>query len=542
MHGLHQVRPRHPADPIIAKPSFPREEGAQRAWATALALLVLAVPLANPDLFWHLSSGRWIWQNGRVPTSDPFSFTRGGEPWRDFEWLFQLAVYGLERAGGLWLLRLVKAALLAACWLPINGLLRDRAVGPTGRCLALAFWAAVVFPQSDLRPDLLSLLFFSILLRRLDRPAEPFPYALPLFILWANVHAGFVFGLLLYAVMGLSCLLERRPFPKSLAVEAAAAVLGTFVNPYGWRVWEVVILHGAQGASISRYVQEWGIPSLRSPMQWSYFAALVLFARLARHHYAVRPPFPLLVGLGAAVASVVSARFGLFFAAAGASFLFTVHPRPQARYALPGLAVLTALMLPAASRLSWARPLTESYVASRAVEFIVREDAVLRGLRMFNTYEWGGYLGWRRPGAPVFGDGRYLFHGQLPEAEAALASAPAFADFVARHRLEAVLIKNYPNRLPTKRRYKDGTETEFLRPWHLFLLPRERWALVYFDRQALLFVDRAKVSADWLYAHEYRWLRPGDEAALADALSRGEVPAEALEAERVRQAAESRPL
>lgn len=499
------------------------------------------MPLANPDLFWHLSSGRWIWDNGRVPTVDPFSFTRGGEPWHDFEWLFQVLVYGLERSGGLWLLRLVKAALLAACWLPVNALLRGRGVEPTGRCLALAFWAAVVFPQSDLRPDLVSLLFFSVLLRRLNKQEAAAYYVIPLFVLWANIHAGFVFGMLLYAAKALERRLDGEPFPRHFLVEVWGGALAvTLANPYSWRVWEVVFLHGAQGATISRYIQEWGGLSLRSPMQWSVHAALVLFAAVAWRHRAKRPLFLVLAALGTAVAASLSARFGLFFAAAGAAFVFSVEPRPEPRRALAGLAVLTGLLALPASRLPWTRPFADSYVATRAVEFVVREDAALGGLRMFNTYEWGGYLGWRRPGSRVFGDGRYLFHDQLPETEAALTSAPAFADFVARHRLDAVLIKNYPNRLPTKRRYQDGREAEFLRPWHLFLLPRERWALVYFDRQALLFVDRAKVPSTWLGAHEYRWLRPGDEDALADALSRDEVPRDALAAEAARQAAVSR--
>ena len=45
-----------------------------------------------------------------------------------------------------------------------------------------------------------------------------------------------------------------------------------------------------------------------------------------------------------------------------------------------------------------------------------------------------------------------------------------------------------------------------------------------------MFVDRAKVPAPWLSEHEYRWLRPDDETARADALARGEIPRAALDA------------
>ncbi len=515
--------------------SFPREEGATRAWAKALALVVLALPLYNPDLFWQLSSGRWIFAHGAVPRADPFSFTRAGEPWVDFEWLFQAAVYAVESIGGLWGLRLFKAALLGACWLPVAGLLKDRGVSANGRALALAFWAAAVLPQSDLRPDLFSLLFFSLLLRRLARDEASWRWSVPLFALWSNLHAGFAFGLCLYAAKLVSLKLERRAAPKALWLEAAAAAAATCLNPFGPRVWEVAVLHGVQGASISRYIQEWGALSLRQPLQWPLHAALAVFAVVAWRRRRELPMFLAVAALPLAALTAASSRFGVFFAAAGAALVFVAWKQPSIRAGLAGLAAFTALAAFPFSRVAWTRPFADTYVAERAVAFVVKEDAVFAPLRLFNTYEWGGYLGWRRPGAKVFGDGRYLFHGQLPEAEAALTSAPAFAEFVARHGLDAVLIKNYPNRLPTKRRYPDGSEREFLRPWHLFLLPRARWALVYFDEQALLFVDRAKVPAAWLASHEYRWLRPGDEDALADALSRGEVPAAAVAAEAARR-------
>src|SRR5205823_1967597 len=127
--------------------------------------------------------------------------------------------------------------------------------------------------------------------------------------------------------------------------------------------------------------------------------------------------------------------------------------------------------------------------------------------------------------------GRYLFHGQLPELQEALTAPEKLADFAARHELDGFLIHDFPATLPTTRVYPDGTRRDFARPWHAVFFPRGRWALVYFDQQALLFVDRARVAPEWLSAHEYRWLRLGDEAARGDALACGEIPAYALAAE-----------
>lgn len=506
-----------------------------RAWAKALALFVLALPLFNPDLFWHLNAGRWVSANGSVPRTDPFSFTMAGQPWLDFEWLFQVLVYAVHSVSGLWGLRVFKAALLGASFLPVAALLRDRAVGATGRALALAFWSAAVLSQSDLRPDLFSLLFFALLLRRLDAERYSWLFSLPLFALWSNLHAGFALGLCLYAARILALLWERRPVSRALWLEAGVALPATLLNPLGPAVWRALYLHGEQAARIGRYVQEWGPLTWRAPLQWPLLAALLVFTAAVLHRGRQLPPFLALVAVPLAVATALSVRFGLFFAAAGAALLFSAGAKAAPRHAVALLAALTALMAWPLSRVPWLASFAETYVARRAVDFVAEQPA-LRGLRLFNTYEWGGYLGWRRPGEPVFGDGRYLFHGQLPELEAALRTASDMEDFVARHRLDGLLIKNYPARLPTKRLYKDGSSREFLRPWHLFVLPRERWALVYFDEQSLLFVDRAKVPAAWLAANEFRWLRPGDEDAFSDALRRGEIPPDALDAESRRAA------
>ena len=123
MHGLHQVRARGSPDSIVPKVSALAKGGALRAWAYALALTVLCLPVLSPDVWWHLSAGRWIWAHASVPVADAFSFTREGTPWIDFEWAFQLLLYPFSFLGdwGLWA---AKALLLLLAFLPVDGLLR----------------------------------------------------------------------------------------------------------------------------------------------------------------------------------------------------------------------------------------------------------------------------------------------------------------------------------------------------------------------------------------------------------------------------------
>jgi hypothetical protein len=520
--------------------SVPLEEGLIRAWACALALVVFCLPIYSPDLFWHLSAGRWILAHFAVPSSDPFTFTAFGAPWIDFEWGTQLAWFGVHALGGLRALWVLKILLLAAAFWPVDGLLRDEGASTSARAGALALWTGAMLAQADLRADLISALFFAVLLRRLTRGRASFLFGFGLFALWANLHAGFPLGFFLYALAALAARLERRAPPAGLSAEAVGAALGSLLNPYGLGLYRVLGAHAS--GSMARFVLEWGPPSWRAAFQVPLIAALAVAAAASWSARRRAPKFLLGAALATGTAAAFSARFGSYFAAAGTALVFAAFPRPRFSAVAAGVAALTGLLIVPVSRLGAGAAFSDQYVARRACDFVARERAALGDLRLFNQYEWGGYLGWRLgEGGRVFGDGRYLFHDQLFETQEALSSPAALDAFARRRGLDGFLIKNYPGTLPSTRSYPDGTTRTFERPWHVAFFPRARWALAYWDDQALLYVDRAKVPADWLTAHEYRWRRPGDEAALADARSRGEVPEPALAAEDARHVLERAP-
>ena len=490
-----------------------------------MALVVLCLPVFNPDLFWHLSAARWILIHGKIPRTDVLSFTLYGAPWIDFEWGTQLFWYGVNLVTGLWGLWVLKGLLLIGAFYPVDGLLREKGASDAARAGALTLWLAAMLAQTDLRADLTSVMFFAIVLRRLELRRASFLFGFGLFALWANIHGGFILAFGLYALAAVAA-------PQAgLAAEATGAVLGTLVNPYGAGIYRALFYHASEPTV--RAVMEWLPPSGHNPFQAPLILAMLLVLGLA---WKGRRASKFLLGAALATlcASAMTARFGAYFAAAGTMFVFSAFPRPRAAFIALGLAAMSALLYPIRVRLH-DRPFNDFIVARRAVNFVARERRALQPLRMFNQYEWGGYLGWRLgEDGLVFGDGRYLFTTQLPEINAALTSAENLAGFAARRRLDGFLIKNLETKFPSTRVYPDGTKRQFDRPWYITYLPRQRWALVYWDEQALVFVDRAKVPADWLSAHEYRWVLPGDEAAREDALRRGEIPRLAFSAENVR--------
>ena len=50
----------------------------------------VASMLVDGDTGWHLRAGEWILNHHQLPTSDFFSFTKSGQPWFAWEWLWEI--------------------------------------------------------------------------------------------------------------------------------------------------------------------------------------------------------------------------------------------------------------------------------------------------------------------------------------------------------------------------------------------------------------------------------------------------------------------
>src|SRR4029077_5220616 len=58
------------------------------------AVLIFSIRnLFDADVWWHLASGRWMWEHHAILRNDPFSYTVFGHAWIDHEWLFQILLY-----------------------------------------------------------------------------------------------------------------------------------------------------------------------------------------------------------------------------------------------------------------------------------------------------------------------------------------------------------------------------------------------------------------------------------------------------------------
>ena len=174
------------------------------------------VPMLDPDMWWHFRTGQWIFSHGEVPITDPFSGYGMGKPWVAYSWLFEILVYTLFTKLGLIgiLAFTVSMSLLIA--FVLHGTLRRMGspfiVQVFSVAVAVGAMSSLLYPRSWL----FSILFFTVelfILFHLRRTGKIAPLLAlpPLFVLWANLHMQFVYGLAVLGLYLLEVLLSEIP-------------------------------------------------------------------------------------------------------------------------------------------------------------------------------------------------------------------------------------------------------------------------------------------------------------------------------------------
>jgi hypothetical protein len=206
-------------------------------WAAATA-----VNPADPDLWHRLAVGEYVWHHGLLPKGDTFSYLASYQDIADHEWGSGVVLYALWSLGGGTAIVLTKIMALAVTLaLVVAAGKGDRR--PT--LLVMAFYAVVMLAllpsfQSTVRCMVFTHILFALWVywwqrERRGRVVAAWPYPLTM-IVWANLHGGFVVGLLWLALLTVVEATYRGSW-KKWAARFGWCVLATLINPYGWNLW-----------------------------------------------------------------------------------------------------------------------------------------------------------------------------------------------------------------------------------------------------------------------------------------------------------------
>jgi hypothetical protein len=208
----------------------------------ALFLLAGNRLLIDPDTMWQIAVGQWILDHRAVPETDVYSFTMRGQPWISTQWLAQV-LYAKTYAIAGWSGPVVLAASAIAATFALLARFLSRHLRESTTLVFVAAALALTVPHLLARPHVLAMpllvAWVGGLIASADRSRAPSFWLLPLMALWANLHGGFVFGLVLIAPIALDAVLSAEPASrKSLVLRwaafAVAALIAGCCTPYGW--------------------------------------------------------------------------------------------------------------------------------------------------------------------------------------------------------------------------------------------------------------------------------------------------------------------
>jgi len=462
----------------------------------------------DSDSGWHIRTGEMILRTASLPHTDPYSFTRAGEPWFAWEWLADVLMGFVHQAAGLTGIVFLYGLAIAGCvwlWFRLNW-----DVG--GNFLLACALASPMLSTTNIhwlaRPHVLSWLFFLAAVRFCEGIRGPLSKGRMLglamaVVLWTNIHGSFFFAVLIPLIWAVGIGLRGLLWEGEAAAGrvrgclemAAIATAASFINPFGWNLHYHVVTYlfdkplldrigefesfnfhadGALPITLALFIAMAGVvlALARHRLEHAIFAGLLVAAALRS---ARGLPLVALLALplanGAITASLASAR-GLrtpvrrfldrFLAYGGR--LRTLDSRNH------GILVIAAMCLVFGGLLK-----TPGIAAATGfpkdqfpVEAIPTLDRLPLQSRLFAPDKFGGYLIYKFNGhRKVFFDGRSDFYGSgfLKDYGRIVSVRPGWQPLFDQYRFShALLPENAPligvlQQLGWKEVYRDSTVT-----------------------------------------------------------------------------------
>jgi len=378
----------------------------------------------DPDFWWHLRIGRWMVENGRLPSTDIFTFTVPAHVWTDHEYLTEIlmwlvystaglavlcVLFGLLTWGGYWLIyRQVRQQpyVIVGVGLAIGAIAGSPIWGPRAQMITFALSCVELYwIQGYLSGRSRMLNFFPLLM-----------------VAWANLHGGWVIG---FVWLGIAIAAElvgwlwdrsnaaHRMHLRLLLIVTAGSVIAVAATPHFLSLYPYPFETEGSVAQ-QRLIVEWFSPDFHQAYMRPFEAMVLLLIA----GFALRRPsvYDLLVTLVAIALALQSVRNIALFVAGATPVLINSYSGiwqdlTKARgWKIPGaparplFAVTTAVALIVIAGITTFRvadgispsaqqSLDQSTYPVGAANWLAAHPDV--GTRMYNQYGWGGYLAYR---------------------------------------------------------------------------------------------------------------------------------------------------
>jgi len=463
----------------------------EKLYLIIVLLLILIMAVRTPletDMWWHLRAGEETLRNGEIYSVDTFSFTREGAEWINHSWLSQVVMYLTFQFGSYYGI----SAWVGVCAVLSMFFVYLQMKGhPLLRSAVLLFAAVVSSVVWSPRPQMHTLVLFSILSYLIfhyksTKKIGYLGWFLPIFVLWGNLHGGYVLGIILIGSVVVGEIFNKVLFMEFsdnlswrqigiLSIFMVASLLVVLVNPFGLDMWKIPF-NTVGVETLQNLINEWASPdfhqAFQQPMLWMLLGVFSLIA-MSRKRIDGAKLLPLIV---LAWAALVARRnfgpFAIFAAPIFSEYLASIiddwlniskeklewmqkileKSRQSNQELKPGIKnlinlVLIGLLLAGAgwklidvNDKDFVQEAESEYFPVAAVDWL--ETSEIKG-NMFNDYNWGGYLIWHLRDTPVFVDGRTDLFGDeiLNDYVNVISRQFELSAFIEKYEIDFLLVE-----------------------------------------------------------------------------------------------------
>jgi hypothetical protein len=479
-----------------------------------VAFMIVIVQPLDGDTWWHLRTGEVTFAQKSPLASDIFSYTRFGESYISHSWLTDLWLYLIYKSMGFfglsaWIGILAISALV---------LTYKQMEGPRlYRMILILIIALLLLPFLKSRPQMvtLTLLIEEAWILQASYKGKPSVslWLIPLFILWSNLHGGFIIGLFYYGLFIAGDLLDDvfgrskagkpdRRKRQRLLIILLICLVAVMIHPLGYNVWGTLpnTMNSSTGSDM---IVEWSSPDFHDPTQQIYlwwvmvilslvclserklaFVDILSLVSFTIIGFIWRRNLSFLIVFGAIIVSKLlwktmntywdhlSGRVVRSIKGTIGSIRETMEfpaPRITKWVFLSVVAVVFAGSMIKLYLITTPHQIERSETRLFPYAALIWIEQNHPEGRMMNSYNWGGYFEWKLRDYPVFLDSRAdLFGDELIEQWLDVMNAredwPGILD---RWRINLIVIE--PG-------------------WHVVdLLPYHGWEELYRDDQAVIF-------------------------------------------------------
>jgi hypothetical protein len=451
------------------------------------------------DLPRHLLMGKYVLEIGAAPTIENFAYPYAGREYIPHEWLAGVIFYLAYLAFDLNGVVLLAGILIGATFIIISMRASANSKEPLLSFMLVLLGAVATSIHWLARPHLFTMAFLALWLTwldRLNRGETVRLWAFPaLMLFWANMHAEYIIGFLVslgyltgsiwtYSFSGdVSALSKAKTLSGILFLSFGASLL----NPSGLKAWTTIAAYVNNRYLMSR-IAETRPPDLLSPESVPLLLLLAICLILVAGNKQKYQPADIFLLTGFGVMSLISARNVHLFGAAAplilshglngiqippslknVGTLFARMESPSRRVILPIAAtiILGAILL--AFPLKNYNRFDPKIFPVDAVQWLKENP---RSGRMFNAFDWGGYLLFHLwPSQQVFIESQTDTNGELTRIyESVIIGEPGWQDVFSGYEIEWAILP------------PDWAITEELQ--------NEGWVVAYEDDTAAILVNR----------------------------------------------------